>query len=213
MGGVSVFILIAVSILFSERESIFSRALSPTSTDAIHNVDISSDSSTPNFVRPYRWTSAPRKIDPGQVGLPRISSIEPIDHYQTLLEIPTNVRTVDAVTFSVDKSSYRVAGIRSIPLRMVCTNPDGRRWSCGQHGRMALRSLLVGKALQCLPLKADVAAAEIDCRLSGAPLGALIVGSGWATPTAPMSDVLAQALARARTEKAGAWASLEGVPD
>ena len=178
--------------------------------DPTSGEDSVSSATAPNL--PYGWTSAPRKVDPAQVALPRISSTESMNPYRNLFEIPGSMRADDAATFSIGKNQYLVTGIRPVPLRMVCTNPDGKRWSCGQHGRMALRSLIAGKTLQCLPFEQNGSTTPIDCRLSDTSLAAVIVGAGWAAPTEPVSDALGKALAKVQAEKAGAWASLEGFP-
>src|SRR5262245_11655110 len=87
-----------------------------------------SATSAPTPILPSGWTSTPRKVDPAQARLPRISSTESINPYRKLLEVPPNVRADDGSTFSIDKDQYRVTEIHAVPLRMVCTNPDGKRW-------------------------------------------------------------------------------------
>ena len=72
-------------------------------------------------------------------------------------------------------------GIRVIEPDQTCTDEDGRQWPCGMVARTAFRSLLRGRALDCvLPRDPAIVNVAAPCSLGKLDVASWVVSNGWA---------------------------------
>ncbi|MFD1694374.1 hypothetical protein [Roseibium aestuarii] len=83
--------------------------------------------------------------------LPRVAPRPPRDPFTEILSLPRTLVVIDSTRFRVKDRYYRVPGLVPVAPRRICTDRDGARWACGLASRVALRTLVAGRHLACLP--------------------------------------------------------------
>ncbi len=154
------------------------------------------------------WTDKPVRVDPTTQAYRRLPS-EPIPKLFGL-QVPANVRVTDSTRFSVTGQAYRFDRLHAVAPARVCKTGAGRRWACGGRSRMALRSLISKRFLQCAePVIEEDETRLRDCRSGRTNVEEELVREGHAFATD--SGPLATAQHDAMLAKRGVWADPECV--
>lgn len=114
---------------------------------------------SPSTSGPLLWTREPMRVSPA-LNLPRVAPRPPRDPFTELLSVPRTLVVIDSTRFRVKDRFYRVPGLVAVEPRRICKDRDGARWACGLASRVALRTLVAGRHLACLPGPEDSAAED-----------------------------------------------------
>ena len=123
------------------------------------------------------------------------------------------VKVRDAGTLEVRLARSKTAvisleGIESHDADEMCERKGGTKWPCGAKARRALTYLIRGRAIVCtLPAAGESDAFTARCEVGGEDLSTWLVRQGWATPKAGAAPALGDALAAAKSDRLGLWAS------
>ncbi|MFP3944049.1 MAG: thermonuclease family protein [Alphaproteobacteria bacterium] len=156
-------------------------------------------------------------ITPDHVGLPGWleSQIEESDLRQDAAEAryrtqihDRQVFLPDADTLRIDGKDYRLWGIDALQAGQFCLGKEVRWFWCGKHARKALLELLNSvppKEIDCFYPDQAHYPNTVSCRAGGVDVGEWLVRHGHAFPTETGRHRYRDALAEARSNKAGAW--------
>ncbi|MBO6759062.1 MAG: thermonuclease family protein [Roseibium sp.] len=152
------------------------------------------------------WTTKPTRVDPKSMELPRVPDRRLSNPYPDILYVPNSVRVPDSVTFRVRGKTYRLQDVDPVPPKKVCGNADTGRWACGLKARLALRSMIAGRQIQCSTSKPSGAEGRlVRCATNLTDIASALVEIGAALARENGPPNLGEASLKARKARAGIW--------
>lgn len=136
------------------------------------------------------------------------------------LAFPANAEVVSGPAYAVDGDTLvlngkhvRLAGIDAPELDQSCQR-DGQAWACGEEAKRQLDSMIAGQTVYCQEDGVDQYGRLLGtCSAKRMNLNASMVEYGWATAYRAYSDDYLAQEHRARSAKAGIWASQFALPE
>lgn len=115
------------------------------------------------------WTSVPVHIDPSHQPYDR----EP-DRYPFKFSAGRSLKVIDNATFSLDGTTFVIAGVARIAPRALCADAQGRRLACGQTAAGVLRTALRRSFIECSRRELALTLFMVSCRRDGQDLADLL---------------------------------------
>ena len=120
---------------------------------------------------------------------------------------------VDGDTLVLNDRQVRLAAIDAPELDQSCQR-DGQAWACGEEAKRQLDSMIAGQTVYCQGEEVDQYGRLLGtCSANRMNLNASMVEYGWATAYRAYSDDYLAQEHRARSAKAGIWASQFALPE
>jgi endonuclease YncB( thermonuclease family) len=115
-------------------------------------------------------------------------------------------KTADAATFKVADRTIRIVGVKAPAPDATCRRANGESWPCGRTALYSLRTLLRGRAVECLfPPAADATEIVAPCRVGATDLGLWLLAQGWGEPGDYATDDYRRVAHEARCAGRGLW--------
>lgn len=130
-----------------------------------------------------------------------------------LAETQTGIaQAVDGDSLTLNDLPVRLFGIDAPEYRQPC-DVSGAAWECGEAAAAALRTIINGKQLTCIPIDRDVYGRLVaKCLHDGDDVAAAMVGGGMAIVLDNGSRDYSALQDRAKAAKLGIWRSKFAIP-
>lgn len=116
-------------------------------------------------------------------------------------------RAIDGDSLKVGATEVRLSGIDAPEYKQTC-RVGLSNWSCGADAAAALRGMVDGRQLRCLPRDRDVYGRTVaTCTLNGVDVAETVVRRGPAIVLENGSALYRQTEAQSKAARAGIWAS------
>lgn len=116
-------------------------------------------------------------------------------------------RAIDGDSLKVGATEVRLSGIDAPEYKQTC-RVGISNWSCGADAAAALRGMVDGRQLRCLPRDRDVYGRTVaTCTLNGVDVAETMVRRGLAIVLENGTALYRQTEAQSKAARAGIWAS------
>jgi endonuclease YncB( thermonuclease family) len=121
-------------------------------------------------------------------------------------------QVVDGDTLTLGPQRIRLFGIDAPEAKQTCRIKSST-WACGTAATAALRSMVEGKQVNCVPLDTDIYGRTVaQCRAGGKDLGAELMRSGLAVVYDRGIDLYGSIEATSKASRMGIWGSEFEMP-
>ena len=159
----------------------------------------------PRWTRPGHALGSPwRRLVPTIFGILLLAAAAVVTAWLDPLppRFSGTARAADGDSLVVSGDRVRLLGIDAPELDQRCWTADGAEWPCGRAARDEMAGQLTAGAVECQPQGRDKYGRTLaHCAVSGADLGAHMVGRGLALAT----EGYGTEQARAKSDRLGLW--------